>query len=157
MILYIFYIFLFAAAALCAWRISIADMRRRIIPDAYLFPLLLIGIIFTTTAPFWPISAIESAIAAGAGYAISAGLGYLFERRTAKNDATAPSPIGLGDVKLIATGGIWLGATGLAAALALSYIGAAVWARRNKQKFIPFAPFFIAGGILAFIMNIFLV
>ena len=33
----------FLEAFFCAFRISIADFRRRIIPDIYLFPLLLIS------------------------------------------------------------------------------------------------------------------
>ncbi len=156
MISYIFYTFLFAIAALCAWRISVTDLRRRIIPDVYLFPLLLIGIFCLTTIPNWPVPTIDAATTAGAGYAIAAGLGYIFERRANRRDPSAYSPIGMGDVKLIATGGIWLGATGLAIALLLSYIGAAIWAHRNNQKYIPFAPFFIVGGILAFFVGMFL-
>ncbi len=156
MIYYIFYIFLLAAAALCAWRISITDLRRRIIPDAYLFPLMLIGLVLSVTNPNWPITPHMAVIAGAAGYVISAGLGYLFEARVTRRDPTSISPIGMGDVKLITTGGIWLGANGLAVALLLSYVGAMIWSRHTKEKFIPFAPFFIGGGILAFFINLFL-
>lgn len=156
MIYYIFYIFLFAISALCAWQISVADWRRRIIPDVYLFPLLLIGIFMAASNTNWPITPTVAAATGLIGYAIAAGIGYIFERRTTKQDASAPSPIGMGDIKLIATGGIWLGATGLSIALLFSYITAAIWAKHHKQKYIPFAPFFISGGILAFIVNAFL-
>ncbi len=156
MIYSIFYIFLLAVAALCAWQISAIDLRRRIIPDVYLFPLLLIGVFFTATTPNWHISMTDAATAGIVGYAIATGLGYLFERHAIRQDNAAPNPIGMGDVKLIATGGIWLGASGMAIALCLSYIGALIWAQRKKQKYVPFAPFFVTGGILAFLINLFL-
>ena len=61
MFLYIFWSF-FAVLILMAlgltYKIAQTDMRRRIIPDGYLFPLLIIGVIVTTFYP-WPVQ-IES-------------------------------------------------------------------------------------------------
>ena len=52
MIFNIFFSLLIATAIWLAIMISRADLRRRIIPDAYLFPLMLIGLILTTFYSF---------------------------------------------------------------------------------------------------------
>ncbi len=149
-------IILAATAIWCAWRICVADFRRRIIPDAYLWPLLLIGMIFAAWMPMWPTGARTAAIGAATGYALSAAIGFLFDRRMRRRNADAPVPIGLGDIKLIATGGVWLGPTGMAAALVVACVTGMIWGITNKQKYIPFAPFFICGGILSLIGMLFL-
>lgn len=145
---------LLAFSIWCAWKISVADWRRRIIPDVYLFPLLLSGLVITVFFT-WPGTIAESIIAATAGYALAFIVGFLFDKFNHKNDKK-DSPIGLGDIKLIAVGGIWLGTTGLATALIISCIAGIIWGKLNKQRFIPFAPFFIIGGILALLVNAFL-
>ena len=136
-------------AAYCAWRISVADFRSRIIPDVYLFPLLLIGLVAVSFFP-WVCTTGDAAVAAAGGYALSAGLGAVFSRMG--RDA----PIGLGDVKLIAAGGVWLGTAGLATALVISCIAGIIWGASRRQRYIPFGPFFIIGGILTLIANFFL-
>lgn len=151
----IFFCILLAIAAWCAWKISVADWRRRIIPDVYLFPLLLIGLIMATFFP-WPVTIGQSVIAATSGYILATLIGFVFEKigtRHKKSDI----PIGMGDIKLIATGGVWLGATGLAMALVIACISGIIWGMRQKQKYIPFAPFFIIGGILSLITMAFLI
>lgn len=152
---YLFFGCIFIGAAYCMYKISITDWRRRIIPDAYLFPLMISGLIVTAFFP-WTHN-VHSAIIGGAfGYTLAATIGFIFDGfiRHKKPDATPP--IGMGDIKLIFTGGIWLGPTGLAWALALACIGGAIWGRRTHQHYIPFAPFFVVGGILSFIINAFL-
>jgi prepilin signal peptidase PulO-like enzyme (type II secretory pathway) len=62
----------------------------------------------------------------------------------------------MGDIKLIGVGGLWLGTTGLSIALIISCIIGAWWGRAHKQRFIPFAPFFIFGCFLTFISFAFL-
>ena len=156
MIFYIFFIVLLICALLCAWLISVADFRRRIIPDAYLFPLLLIGLLIVNFFP-WPISSAESAVAGAFGYIIAALIGFIFDiiRRRKSTDTT--TPIGMGDIKLIGTGGIWLGATGLSIALIIACLTGTIWGIYKKQRFIPFAPFFLIGGFLALIVIGFLI
>lgn len=150
----IIFFVLLAFSAWCAWKISVADWRRRIIPDVYLFPLLLSGLVITVFFP-WPGTIAESIIAATFGYLLAFLTGFIFEKTNHKNK-NAISPIGFGDVKLITTGGIWLGTVGLATALIISCISGIIWGKYKKQKFIPFAPFFILGGILALLANSFL-
>ena len=157
MFLYLFWTFLFLVAALCSWQISSTDFRRRIIPDAYLIPLFLIGLVTTTFFPHWICTIQNSVIGATLGYILSAGIGFIFDWAGHKKDPNAQVPIGMGDIKLLATGGLWLGTNGLAIALVISCILGGIWGSRQKQHFIPFAPFFMIGAILALIVMAFLV
>lgn len=155
MIWQIFFIILLAVALWCAWKISVADLRRRIIPDAYLWPLFLIGLLITNWWP-WIISPRMAATSAVFGYALAAGVGFIFDVIRRRTNPNAETPIGLGDIKLIATGGLWLGIQGLGLALIVACITGGAWARAKHQRYIPFAPFFVVGAILSLITMAFL-
>lgn len=159
MFLYIFWLFfviLLLLALYLGYKISATDMRRRIIPDGYLFPLMIIGMIVTTFFP-WPIGIQTGVVGMAFGYIMATAVGLIFDKIITHRNPNADSPIGMGDIKLIAVGGLWCGPTGLAIALVLACIFGAAWAYRKKQKFIPFGPFFIMGGILSLIIIAFLV
>ena len=156
MIFYLFLALLFAGAIGCATAISMADFRRRIIPDAYLLPLFMIGLAIVNFVPHWVCDSQESAIGGIIGYIMGAGVGFIFDIVRRRRDPHAESPIGMGDIKLLATGGVWLGPNGLAIAIVASCIFGCIWARAKHQQFIPFAPFFVAGAILALIVSAFL-
>ena len=159
MFLYIFWTFfcaLILMAAALSYKIAKTDLRRRIIPDGYLFPLLIIGVIITTFFP-WPVNIESGTIGMAFGYMLAAVTGLLFDKILARRKPGSESPIGMGDIKLISVGGLWCGPTGLAIALALACIFGATWAYRKKQSFIPFAPFFIIGGFLSLIIIAFLI
>lgn len=159
MFLYLFWAFF---AVLClgtlylCYKIARTDMRRRIIPDAYLFPLLILGAILVTFFP-WPINIADGVIGMTFGYLVSAITGLIFDCIIQHRNPKAETPIGMGDIKLIAVGGLFVGPTGLAIALVLACIFGVTWAFRKKEKFIPFAPFFILGAFLAFIAIAFLI
>lgn len=155
MIYYIFFIILLASACWCAWQISVADWRRRIIPDAYLWPLMLAGLLITAFFP-WTHGPRGAAIGAVFGYAMAALIGFVFDYFMHRKKTDADTPIGMGDIKLMGVGGIWLGTSGLAGALVVACIAGALWSWRRKQKYIPFAPFFIVGAILTLIAMFFL-
>lgn len=155
MIWQIFFIILLAVALWCAWKISVADLRRRIIPDAYLWPLFLIGLLITNWWP-WIIGPRMAATSAVFGYALAAGIGFIFDVIRRRTNPNAETPIGLGDIKLIATGGLWLGIQGLGLALIVACITGGAWARAKHQRYIPFAPFFVVGAILSLITIAFL-
>ena len=158
MFLYIFYaifVLLILMALGLAYKIAMADMRRRIIPDAYLFPLIIIGAVLTTFFP-WPHDIASGVVGMTFGYIMAATIGLIFDRVITRHNPGADTPIGMGDIKLIATGGLWCGPTGLAITLVFACIFGAGWAYRKKQKFIPFAPFFIISGILSLIITAFL-
>lgn len=159
MFLYIFWTFftiLMLLALYLCYKISVADMRRRIIPDGYLFPLMIIGMIILSFFR-WPIGIQIGVIGMAFGYIMAAIIGLVFDKIITHRDPTATAPIGMGDIKLIAVGGLWCGPTGLAITLVFACIFGAAWAYRKKQKFIPFAPFFIIGGILSLIIIAFLI
>ena len=158
MFLYMFWAFFIGLVIMglyLCWKISVTDLRRRIIPDAYLFPLLIIGLLIVTFFP-WPISTTAAVVGMTCGYVMSATIGVIFDHVLAHKTPRPESPIGMGDIKLIAVGGLWLGPMGLAIALVWTCVFGMLWAYRKKQKFIPFAPFFIFGGILAWLAVAFL-
>ncbi len=151
----IFFIFLLLMASYFAYKIVRTDFKRHIIPDIFLFPLMLIGLTFVTFYQ-WPISVYDAIIGGIFGYIISTIIGIIFDWRTKQHTKNTPAPIGMGDIKLITTGGFWLGTSGLAFSLIVACISGAIWGACHKQRFIPFAPFFILGAILALITTIFL-
>lgn len=151
----IFFTVLLVWASICAIMISVSDFRRRIIPDAYLFPLMLSGLLLIAFFD-WPISIPDAAIGATFGYIMSALVGFLFDWQIRKKNPDAITPIGMGDIKLIGIGGLWLGANGLGVALIIACVSGMIWSLIKHQKYIPFGPFFIIGGILALIANTFL-
>ena len=148
---YVFFAVIILTGLTCMYKIAITDWRRRIIPDAYLFPLLISGLITAAFLPGWP-NGIHAAIIGGAfGYALAALIGFIFDYRMRRKNPDITAPIGMGDIKLIFVGGIWLGTRGLAWALVIACVLGYIWGRKSGNRYIPFAPFFIVGGILSFI------
>lgn len=146
----IIYALLLMAGAYCAVMMSVTDWRRRIIPDVYLFPFMLIGLVVACYFP-WVVGIGESVIAGTFGYLMAMLIGFLFTKTKIGKKNTDYAPIGMGDVKLLAAGGIWLGTTGLAVAIIIACVSGGIWGLRKKQKYIPFAPFFFVGAIIALI------
>ena len=169
--MYIFiYTVLTALAVYCTVMMIVWDLRTRIIPDAYLFPFMLAGLILCDKLP-WTGGFTESVIAAALGYFVGTAMNIVFLYIKARKDVKCKNkrlrsetdtawndfdPIGMGDIKLLAAGGIWLGISGLAIALIISSIAGAVWGMWRRQKFVPFAPFFFAGMAVAIITLVFL-
>lgn len=153
MIYYIFFSFVLIGAIYCAIRMAVADFRRRIIPDVYLFPFLFAGLLTATFFP-WPITISDSVIGGAMGYCLGLIVGFVFDKL--KKDKKYP-PIGMGDIKLLGAGGIWFGTLGLSIAMVLSCVLAYIWNWKRHEKYIPFAPFFLTGGILSLIIILFLI
>lgn len=145
----IIFVILLLAAAFCAAMMSVIDWRRNIIPDMYLFPFMLIGLLVVSFFP-WFFEIGEATIAAAVGYGLGVVMGLAFKKKS-------PEAIGFGDVKLLAAGGIWLGVSGLAIALIASCVLGGIWGLLKKQKFIPFAPFFFIGAICSLTALLFLI
>ncbi|MBD5389390.1 prepilin peptidase [bacterium] len=145
----IFAILLMVAAG-CAVQMARTDWRRRIIPDVYLFPCLLIGLLWVTFVP-GPVSVPDAVLGAAMGYALTLGVGYVFARLTRGAGRPAPAPIGLGDVKLMATGGVWLGVTGLAVATVIACVVGMIWGRRRRVRYVPLATFMVPAAFITLI------
>jgi leader peptidase (prepilin peptidase)/N-methyltransferase len=122
--------------------ITLTDLERRIIPNK----ILLVGAVLAVAiaAATDPGSLPERAIAAAAagGLLFLAALAY-------------PRGMGLGDVKLAAVMGLFLGRDVgpaiLAALLSGSVVGIAILAREGaaaRKKAIPFGPFLALGGVV---------
>lgn len=154
MIYYIFFSFVLIGAVFCAYRMATADFRRRIIPDVYLFPFLFAGLLTATFFP-WPITIADSVVGGAMGYCLGLIVGFIFERLAKK--AEKYPPIGMGDIKLLGAGGIWLGTMGLGIAMLISCVLAFIWNLKKHEKYIPFAPFFLIGGFLSLIIIQFLI
>ena len=149
----IFFYVILIGAIYCAVRMSTNDFQRRIIPDVYLFPFLFAGLLITTFFP-WPVSIGDAVIGGSIGYCLGLIVGFIFERTQKKQKYP---PIGMGDIKLLGAGGIWLGTIGLAIAMIIACISSVIWGKRKRQKYIPFAPFFLTGGFLSLIIIQFLI
>ncbi len=123
--------------------VTLTDLERRIIPNKILLVAAIGGLAIVAVAD--PSSLPERAIAAAAagGLLLAAALAY-------------PRGMGLGDVKLAATMGLFLGREVgpaiLVALLAGSLIGLAMIARHGaaaRKRAIPFGPFLALGGVVA--------
>jgi leader peptidase (prepilin peptidase)/N-methyltransferase len=127
--------------------VTITDLEQRIIPNAILLVTALLGV--AIAAVFDPSSLPERAIAAaGAG-------GLLFVAALAY-----PSGMGLGDVKLAAVMGLFLGRNVapalLVALIAGSAVGLTLIAREGasaRKKAIPFGPFLALGALVGLLFG----
>jgi leader peptidase (prepilin peptidase) / N-methyltransferase len=125
----------------------VVDLRRQLLPDALVLPLLPLGLLHA-----WLTGG--DLLAAVAGVVFGGGLLWLV--RTVHRRLRGREGLGLGDVKLMAAGGAWVGLVGvgpvlLIAALAtLAAVGIAYLSGRGPEwtTRIPFGPG-LAIGILA--------
>lgn len=122
--------------------ITLTDLERRIIPNKILLVAAIVCI--AIAAPTDPAGLPERAIAA-----VAAG-GLLFAAALAY-----PAGMGLGDVKLAATMGLFLGRAVAPAMLAALVFGSAVglWmlarhGAKARKMAIPFGPFLALGGVV---------
>lgn len=122
--------------------ITLTDLERRIIPNKILLVAAVLGVAIAAVGD--PGSLPERAIAAAAagGLLLAAALAY-------------PRGMGLGDVKLAATMGLFLGRDVapaiLVALVAGSLVGLAMIARHGaaaRKSAIPFGPFLALGGLV---------
>ena len=125
------------------------DLRTFRLPDAITLPLILSGLLFNGFSGKGLASLQDSAIGAILGYT-SLWLLNLIYRLTKKQDG-----IGMGDAKLLAALGAWLGCLALPEILLMAsltgLIGGFIWLQWNKQNHhsaFPFGPFLSIAGII---------
>jgi len=148
-----FLIFILCIALGLLIALSIIDLRVRLLPNKYVFPFALLGVVFHVASEFDIISPADMIAGALIGY------GTLWVIRFFANRHYGRDSLGLGDVKLMGAAGLWLGLEGILFALTLGAfagvlhgVGYAVWeAVRThsrpslKQLMIPAGPGFIIG------------
>ena len=125
------------------------DLRTFRLPDAITLPLILAGLLFNGLSKDSFISFQDSIAGAIFGYATLWLLNFLY--RTLKKE----DGIGMGDAKLLAALGAWLGWFTLPSILLLASITGLIggliwlqWNRQNRRSAFPFGPFLAIAGII---------
>lgn len=122
--------------------VTLTDLERRLIPNKILAVAAVLGLVIAATTDPAGLPERTAAAAAAGGLLLAAALAY-------------PRGMGLGDVKLAAVMGLFLGrnvAPALVVALvAGSLVGLALIARYGaaaRKRAIPFGPFLALGGVV---------
>jgi leader peptidase (prepilin peptidase)/N-methyltransferase len=143
------------AAALGWWLLALGwiDWRRFILPDALTLPLIVLGL-----AAAWGLAPDElwdRLAGAVCGYLLLWGVAWLYRRLRGRDG------LGLGDAKLLAAAGAWVGAGGLPSVLAGAAIAALAAAggmmlagrRLDRHTALPFGPFLAAATWLVWLFG----
>lgn len=127
-------------ACLLGWTLltlAAIDLRHYLLPDMLTLPLVPAGLLVAAMVPAWPVALRDAAIGAVAGFVVIWGVGWLYRRLRGRHG------IGLGDAKLLAAAGAWVGWQGLASVVliaALAGIAVALgMALRRGQRLDPAA------------------
>jgi leader peptidase (prepilin peptidase)/N-methyltransferase len=127
---------------------TMIDYDTQLLPDDLTYPLLWLGLLVNLNGTFVPLR--DAVIGAAAGYLVLWSIYWLFKLATGKEG------MGYGDFKLLAALGAWLGWTMLPTIILLSAVVGAlvgisliVFAKRGRDKPIPFGPYLAAAGLVA--------
>jgi leader peptidase (prepilin peptidase)/N-methyltransferase len=127
--------------------VTLTDLERRIIPNKVLLVSAVIGVAIAAVGDPGSLPERAAAAAAAGGLFFLAALAY-------------PRGMGLGDVKLAATMGLFLGRDVapaiLVALLAGSVVGLAMMVRQGasaRKQAIPFGPFLAFGGVVGLLLG----
>lgn len=134
--------------------LSLHDLRTRRLPDILTLPLMVLGL----TLPVWADASIDvltRALGAGIGFLVLWSLSVVFRR------VRGYPGLGLGDAKLLAAAGAWLGPWALAplvliaSASALLCAGALHLSGREigARTILPFGPFLSLGFLLLWLAH----
>ncbi len=117
---------------------ALIDWRRMILPDWITLPLIPLG---CAMAAMQEPPLTDRLIGAVAGFAVFAGIAELY-RRLRGHDG-----LGMGDAKLLAAAGAWVGWRDLPLVVLGGAVTALAWAlatRRDPERPLPFGPFLAA-------------
>jgi leader peptidase (prepilin peptidase)/N-methyltransferase len=136
-----------------AWCLALAaaiDARHQVLPDGLTLPLLLAGLAVAAALDSTMLA--DHALGAVAGYGAFALIAWLYRRIRGQEG------LGLGDAKLLAAIGAWVGWPGLPSTVlygALAAIVASIAFRKaglvQAAQPIPFGPFLAIGGWLVWL------
>lgn len=142
---------LLAAPALLV-ALSVIDLRTYLLPDKLVLPFFLTGIIFHICTSFYYAPIEDMLIGA------LVGGGFLYAVRFAANSYYKKDSLGLGDVKLLAAAGAWLGPQDVLLAIIIGSFagvlhGLALAVQRKTKDLatlnLPAGPGFAAGILIA--------
>ena len=129
--------------------LSYIDLRSFSLPDIVTLPLILTGIVFNLLSPVGFADTSSAVIGAVLGYGSLWLLNHLY-RLTKKQDG-----IGMGDAKLLAALGAWLGWAALPSMLLIASISGLIggliylrWRQKSTHHAFPFGPFLAFAGII---------
>ena len=136
--------------------LSIIDFKTLLLPNIYVFPFAVIGVTYHWTLDFYYMDWQAMAIGGFGAYTL------LYSIRAAANAYYKQDSLGLGDVKLLAAGGLWLGllnliiAMSVGAFIVLLYgLGYAVYSAIKEKRpisigrtLVPAGPGFAAGIVI---------
>jgi leader peptidase (prepilin peptidase) / N-methyltransferase len=121
--------------------IAVIDARTRRIPDLLSLPLIAAGLAIAYWLPLLPIQ--HHLIGAVVGYALLAAIGAWYFRRTGTDG------LGLGDAKLFAAAGAWLGWQALPMVLLIAALGGLAFSvlrgRTSRHTALAFGPWLALG------------
>ena len=118
-------------ALMLGW-ICVVDIRHFRIPDAASLGLMMSGLALSFVSPV--VTPGAAVLGAAVGYVAFAGLGTAFFRHTGQDG------LGLGDAKLLAAAGAWLGLQDLPVLVGVAAISALTFALATRQRKIAFGP-----------------
>lgn len=128
-------------------QITIVDIKEYIVPDESIIAMLLLGLII------FPVNPYVSFVTAVIGFFGLGGIMFLLSK-------VSEGQIGMGDAKLIAVLGLWLGIKScfmvfLYALILGGIYGLVLMAVRhiNRKTEIPFVPFVLAGIVIEMFMK----
>jgi leader peptidase (prepilin peptidase)/N-methyltransferase len=127
-------------ALLCA--AAEVDIRAMFLPDALTMPLLWAGVLFAALG-LLPVTVGQSLAGIVCGYATLSAVAWCFANLTGRHG------LGLGDIKLVAALGAWVGAPALIAVVALAAAGSLVVGlvrRRTLTERGAFGPYLALAG-----------
>lgn len=143
-------LFLVKALLIIAWLyLAYIDIRTFRLPNSITLPLIALGLLFNLTSQLNFASASSCFLAAISGYAIFWSMNFVYRQVKGKNG------IGMGDAKLLAGMGAWLGLSSIPNILLIASISGAIggfmWLKCNNYKHdqaFPFGPFLVIAGII---------
>lgn len=132
-------------AAMCVW-IAVVDFREMRIPDLASLPLIAAGLVVSGVVSHVPLA--DRLIGAGAGFLTLWAIGEAYFRWR------GAEALGIGDAKLFAAAGAWLGWAALPAVLLIAAaMGLAFAALRpaNRQGGLAFGPWLAAALLVCWL------
>jgi len=142
-------------AALGWWLLALGwiDWRHTILPDALTLPLILFGL--AVAGVLEPENLGDPVLGVILGYGLLWAVAWVYRRLRGREG------LGLGDAKLLAAAGAWVGLTGLPSVLAGAAIAALVVAggmmlagkRLDRHSALPFGPFLAAAMWLVWLFG----